>query len=126
MMVGVWVAAGSASTQEPSARLERVQQPSIACYRAALERTFLEEYRARNLCRGSEIAAPVDCYIEARDRTPLSDLQSIDLCRCARSTEPVACYERADDETDLMEAEVIRMCSAQQSQGLYLPDCQQL
>lgn len=114
------------SSDEGRAEAAATVAPSIRCYQAATEQTFLEEYRARNLCRGSDTVGPVECYMASRDRTALSEVEGIDLCRCARSTEPVGCYERAEGETDLLEFEIVQMCNARELWGLYMPDCQRL
>lgn len=96
---------------------------SLVCYEAATEETFLSEFRAQELCQGSDTVGPVICYGAAQERTPLAEHEAIELCQCARSDRPVECYERATDETDLLDAQIMAMCNAQVLNNVILPNC---
>lgn len=114
------------ATVQAEANTPVVPAPGLVCYEAAIERTFLEEYRARDLCRGANVVGPVECYLASRERTALSERQGIELCRCALTDAPVACFERAEDQTDMLEFQIVEMCNARSLRDIYGYACEDL
>lgn len=90
---------------------EELQTPSLACFRAADDLTWLSDSQKLSLCQGALSIAPAVCHAAAEDELMLSEQQAIDLCRCAESTAPVACAIEADGTTDLSDQQILELCA---------------